>query len=127
MRDRTRPLPIFEIAVRGRGAPLAPSDNVGPKRHTKGACRLMPFETCAAENLVETFSFGLPLHTRRARDHQRAHRSGDLAPIDDPRGRPKVRQSGVGAGADESNINRCSDDWLAWLNFGVGVGALPAR
>src|SRR6516225_8317536 len=87
----------------------------------------MPFETCTAENLVETFSFGLPLHTRRARDHQRAHRSGDLAPIDDPRGRPKVRQSGVGAGADERNINRCSDDRLAWLNFGVREGALPAR
>src|SRR4051794_3472048 len=74
-------LAAFEVAVRGRGAPLARLEDVGVHAQAHRATRLAPLEAGLLEDPVEALLLRLGLHLLGAGHHHRPHGAGDPAAL----------------------------------------------
>src|SRR5262245_34484474 len=106
MRPATPTLPPLEVAVRGRGAPLAGREHVRVHSEAHRAPGVAPFETRRLEDTVETFVLGQLLHDRRARDDHRPDARVDALACDNGRGGSQVLDPRVRARADEDAVER---------------------
>src|SRR5690242_19238866 len=61
----------LEVTVRSAGAALMRRQNIGVHPDAHAATRIAPLEACLAENLVESFFFGLRFDPARTRHNQR--------------------------------------------------------
>ena len=121
------PLAALEVAVRGRGAALPGSSRSAVHRQAHRAARLAPLEARLAKEHVEPLLLGLPLHQARARhDHGLLDGVGDLAPLDDRRGRAQVLDARVRARADEHPVETDVGDRGVRLEVHVGERAADA-
>src|SRR3954463_9847613 len=108
-------LPALEVAVAGRGAPLAGGKDVvvHPKTHrTAGAAPVEPGRT---EDLVEALLLGLDLDGDAAGNDQRAHPVGDAAAAHNLGGDAQVLDPGVRTRPDEHRVGADVADRPAWL------------
>src|SRR6516164_5201630 len=89
-------LAALEIAVGGRGNPLAVHRLVVVHRHAHRATSVTPLETGIKKDAVEPFLFGLVLDMTGARDHHRSDPYGDLAAPSNCCGGAEVLDPAVG-------------------------------
>src|SRR5262249_22563827 len=110
MRSRIPTLTMLEVAVGGRDCPRAWFDSVviGAKAHR--AAGLAPLKAGIAEDLVQPLGLGCALDLCRAWNHQREHALRHFAAANNPCGLLEIREPGVGAGADESHVDRRTVD-----------------
>src|SRR5664280_1806855 len=101
VRARTGPLAADEVAVTCRNASLSRGDDLVVDGEAHRASRLAPFEAGCGEDAVESECLGLAPHALRSRHHPRAHALRHVPAANDLRGRLQVRETAVGAGAEE--------------------------
>src|ERR1700751_4015455 len=101
MRARALPLPADEVAVRGRGAALAGSDEVAVHADAHGATGGAPLKAGGTEDAVEPFRFGGLTDQLGARPPH-GFDARCTFPSLGARGRgAQIVEPAVGAGADE--------------------------
>src|SRR5437667_11745365 len=92
----TTPLPALEVAVTGRGAPLARPQDVRVHAEAHRAARVAPFEAGLTKDRIQAFGFGLALDARRSWDDHSSNpwMQGETAHIRG--GDAEVHQDGCG-------------------------------
>src|SRR5664280_3167810 len=113
VRARTGPLAADEVAVTCRNASLSRGDDLVVYGEAHRASRLAPFEAGCGEDAVESECLGLAPHALRSRHHPRAHALRHVPAANDLRGPLQVRETAVGAGADEHVLDGQPEQLLA--------------
>src|SRR5450759_1374147 len=113
VRARTRPLSADKVAVACRNAPLSGGDELIVDREAHRAARLAPFEAGCGEDAVESECLGLAPHALRSRHHPRAHSLRHVPAANDLRGPLQIRETAVGAGAEEHVLDGQPEQLLA--------------
>src|SRR5579872_3909443 len=122
-----RPLPAFEIAVRGRGAPLAALEPIVVHRHAHRATGIAPFDARGAEHPVEPLRLRLQADCRRAGHDDRRDIGRDAPSDQNGGGLSKVLQPAIGAGSDEDAVDRDLVEPRAGLKPHIAQTALHPR
>src|SRR6516162_11294789 len=108
----TGSLAALEIAVAGADGVLATPDHIAVHAKAHGAARLAPLGAGLEEHAVEPFRLGGTLHLLRAGDDQHGESARDASPAQHGRRGAQIRQTAVGAAADEHDIHRLILDRL---------------
>src|SRR5215210_7357279 len=104
MRPAALALASLEVAIAGRGAPLARLQNVGVHAEAHGAPRVAPVEACLGEDLGQSFFLGLLLDAHRTRDDHSPYAFLDLVAFQDAGGGAQVLDAGVGTRPKENGV-----------------------
>ena len=127
MRAHAGALPALEIAIGGRDAALAWRAPVAVAARAHRAAGFAPGKAGIAKHSVEPSRFGMPFHRGRPRHHHRDDARRDLAAAHHRCGGFEVRQSAVGAGADEDAVDRQAGKRRTRLQRHVVERALHCR
>ena len=95
----------FEVAVAGGDAVFAGGELVAVHGDAHGAAGFAPIGTGVFEDAVEAFGLGLLFDKLRAGHDHDAHVGIDFAAFEDAGGLAEIGDAGVGATADEHNID----------------------
>ena len=127
-------LAAFEVSVRGGGADLVPHQLIGVHAQAHGATGFAPVKSCLSENLIDSHFCTDFTDSLRARDSDGPDSLSHLPALEKFRGFDKVGHAGVGAGAEEGDLNLLPGQFLPSLKlhefkrfFGGGAVGLRKR
>src|SRR5215210_2206925 len=119
MRPAALALASLEVAIAGRGAPLARLQNVGVHAEAHRAPRVAPVKACLCEDLGESFFLGLLLDAHRTRDDHGPYVFLDLVAFQDAGGGAQVLDAGVGARSEKYSVDLDLPDGCARFEIHV--------
>src|SRR5215210_671704 len=105
MRPAALALASLEVAIAGRGAPLARLQNVGVHAEAHRAPRVAPVKACLGEDIGESFFLGLLLDAHRTRDDHGPDSFLDLLALYDAGGGAQVLDAGVGTRPEKDRVD----------------------
>src|SRR6516164_6368595 len=115
-------LASFKVTIAGGYAVLAGRKLVAIHRDAHGATGFAPLASGFAEDLRESFGFGLVLHFLAAGNDHHTNLRIHLAAFQHAGGGAEIADAGIGAAADEYDVHRMAEQRLASFESHVAEG-----